>query len=160
VENVLLSDIIGPKISVYQNNNFFSTDIVLITVNDTNCDDVKDLYDESTNYIKTVCLVPLFKTYDGAVEKCHSYGMSLYNVDAPEAKKALLDFSNSRFRPSLGGVLSVEGKTNDGCAAVGNSKGLFDVLYVNCSMTPYYYCQYTRTPKTDEPGNHIIANKT
>jgi hypothetical protein len=100
-------------------------------------------------------LVPLFKTYDGAVKKCQSYGMSLYNVDAPADRKALFDFSNSRYTISIEDILSVEGKTSEGCAAVAaNSEGLFEIFQVDCSIAYYFYCQFTRTPKTDEPGNH------
>jgi hypothetical protein len=139
---------------VYQAGQLLLTDINLLTVNATSCDEVKDLYDESTNYIKTVCLVLLYKDYDDAVAKCRSYGMSLYNVDAPEAKKTLLDFSNSRFRPSLGATLYVEGKTSEGCAVVANKEGLFDVLSVSCTNKTFFYCQYSRALEPDVPGNH------
>jgi hypothetical protein len=64
-------------------------------VNNTNCDEVKDLFDDSSNYIKTVCMVPLKKGYNSADAKCQSYGMSLYDFDTSEAKRALLEFSNS-----------------------------------------------------------------
>jgi hypothetical protein len=99
------------------------------------------------------------KEYDGAVEKCQFYGMSLYNVDDLGAKKALLDFLDSRFRPSNGDVFYIEGKTSEGCAVVANWNGLFDVSFVDCFWTYYFHCQFVRTPKTDEPGSHR-ANKT
>lgn len=126
-------------------------------MNDTYCDEIKDLYDESSNYIKTVCLIPAYKDFDsGTDRKCLSSGMSLYNVDAPEAKKALLDFTSFLFS-RLGTIISIDGKTSEGCAVVHNREGSFDVSYLSCSMilsVPYYYCQYMRTPKTNELGNH------
>jgi hypothetical protein len=75
--------------------------------------------------------------------------MSLYNVDAPKAKKALLDFSNYWFRRET--ALYVEGKTSEGCAVVANTDGLFNVLTVSCFEEKNYYCQYTRDPTTDVP---------
>jgi hypothetical protein len=57
----------------------------------------------------TVCMVPLKKGYNSADAKCQSYGMSLYDFDTSEAKRALLAFSNSRFKPSKGEVLFVKG---------------------------------------------------
>jgi hypothetical protein len=129
------------------------THIFLWTVNDANCDDVKDLYDESSNYIKTLCLVPLSKNFDESAEKCQSYEMFLYNADDPEAEKALLDFSNFRFRPSYGGVLYVEGKTSAGCSVVSNEEGLFKVIFIDCNNKQYFYCQFVRTPKAEELGN-------
>jgi hypothetical protein len=121
-------------------------------VNDNDCDVIKDLYDESTNYIKTICFIPLKRTFDAADEKCQSYGMFLYNADDPEAEKAMLDFSNTRFSPSLGYALYLEGKTSEGCVVVANEEGLFRVAFANCTEKFSFYCQFTREPKATEPG--------
>jgi hypothetical protein len=126
----------------------------LDTVNVTDCDEVKDQYDQFSNYINTVCLVSLKKNYENADAKCQSQGMFLYNVDVPEVEKALLDFSNSLFRPSLGEALFIDGKRSEGCAAVANKEGLFGLSFIDCSEKHYFYCQFTRTPKTEKLGDH------
>jgi hypothetical protein len=127
-------------------------------VNTTNCDEVKDLNDDFGNYLTTVCLVAFEATYNEADGKCVSYGMSLYNVETPEAKKALLDFSNTRFKAGVGAFLHVQGKTSEGCAVVANWEGLFGIFYLDCSTTSYFYCQFTRTPTTVEPGKQKKKN--
>jgi hypothetical protein len=104
--------------------------------------------------MNTVCLVSLKKNYENADAKCQSQGMFLYNVDVPEVEKALLDFSNSLFRPSLGEALFVDGKRSEGCAAVANKEGLFALSFIDCSEKHYFYCQFTRTPKTEKLGDH------
>jgi hypothetical protein len=129
-------------------------------VNTTNCDEVKDLNDDSGNYLTTVCLVAFGVTYNEADEKCLSYGMSLYNIDTPEAKKALLDFSNTRFKASLGGALYVQGKTSKGCNVLYNGGGLFSFYVSDCYSRLYFHCQLTRTPTTVEPGKQRMKNRT
>jgi hypothetical protein len=100
-------------------------------------------------------LVALKKTYDGADQKCQSQKMFLYNADDPQVERALVDFSNSQFRPSAGAKLYIYGKTREGCAVVNNSFGLFNVSFIDCSKMHYFYCQFTRTPKTeDKPSNN------
>jgi hypothetical protein len=121
-------------------------------VNTDNCDEVKDLNDDFGNYLTTVCLVAYSATYNEADGKCLSYGMSLYNVDVPEAKTALFDFSTSRFKPLLGVVLYIQGKTSGGCNILYNGEGLFDVYVKDCYSKRYFYCQLTRTPTSVEPG--------
>jgi hypothetical protein len=119
---------------------------------------VKDLYDDSGNYLTTVCLIAFGATYKDADGKCLSYGMSLYNADASEAKKALLDFSNMRFKPSLGFILYVQGKTSDKCSIFYNGEGLFGVYSDDCNNRRYFYCQFTRTPTTVESGKQKRKN--
>jgi hypothetical protein len=132
---------------------------LFLKVNTTNCDEVKDLNDDSGNYIKSVCLVAIDETYNGADEKCQSYGMSLYNVDTSEAKKALLDFSTTRFKPLLGVVLYIQGKTSVGCNILYNGEGLFDVFPDDdCYYRCYFYCQFTQTPTAQEPGKQRRKN--
>jgi hypothetical protein len=97
-------------------------------------------------------MVDLIASYNKAGTKCRSYGMSLYNVDAPEDRKVLLDFSNTRFAPSSWDVLYVEGRTNQSCSVVTNKEGLFDVSSDQCLEKYYYYCQFTRTPTVVTPS--------
>jgi hypothetical protein len=113
---------------------------------------VKDLYDESKIYIKTVCLVYLLRDYRSADSKCQSYGMFLFNADEPDVEKALLDFSNLQYSPSYGQALYIETKTSKGCAVVDNWEGSFAVYFTNCTDKMYFYCQFVRTPKTNERG--------
>jgi hypothetical protein len=67
------------------------------TVNTTGCEEVTDLNDESEKYMRTVCLSSLRKTHHAAEKNCLLNGMSLFMLEPPEAKKALLDFANKRF---------------------------------------------------------------
>lgn len=128
-------------------------------MDDSDCDGVKDLNDDSGNYIKTACLVPLRKNHKDSDEKCRSYGMSFYNVEAPEAKKALLNFSDTRFRPSYGAYIFVNGTKNKRCAAVNNKEGLFRLTFMNCTTKHYFYCQFVRTPQTNELSKQSSRKK-
>jgi hypothetical protein len=119
---------------------------------------VKDLYDNTTEYIKTVCLVALEKTYDGADQKCQSQKMFLYYADDPQVERALVDFSNTQFRPSTGATLYIHGKTTKGCLVVNNSVGLFNVSFIDCSELHYFYCQFKRTPKTENDKPSISSS--
>jgi hypothetical protein len=132
--------------------------ILFYPVNTTNCDEVKDLNDDSGNYLTTVCMVAYSATHNEAYEKCLSYGMSLYNVETSEAKKALLDFSNTRFKAGAGAFLQVQDKTSEGCNVLYNEKGLFDVYVEDCYSKWYFYCQFVRTPTTIEPGKQNRRN--
>jgi hypothetical protein len=78
--------------------------------------------------------------------------MSLFLLEPPEAQKALFDFSNSQFKAGSGALLHVHGKTSAGCSVLYNGEGLFDVYSDFCNSRYYFYCQYTREPKTKEPG--------
>jgi hypothetical protein len=121
-------------------------------VNTNGCDEVKDLFDESKNYIRTVCSVPLARTHDAAEKKCVSYGMSLFILEPPEAQKALLSFANSQFKARSGALLHVHGKTSAGCSVLYNGKGIFEVYSDFCNSRYSFYCQFTREPKTKEQG--------
>jgi hypothetical protein len=93
------------------------------------------------------------KTHDEAEGRCFSYLMALYNLDTPETQKALLDFSNSRFKESSGRLMHVYGKTSAGCSVIYNGNGLFEIYSDFCNSRYYFYCQYFRKPKVNEPGN-------
>jgi hypothetical protein len=134
--------------------------LIFFLVNTTYCDEVKDLNDDSGNYLTTVCLVASLATYNKADGKCLSYGMSLYNVDIDETRKALADFSNTRFKPLSGRFLFVHGKISEGCYAIYNGVGLFDAYLENCFSKRFFYCQFIRTPTTVEPGKQKMKNRT
>jgi hypothetical protein len=127
---------------------------LILIVNTDKCGEVEDFFDESGKYIKTVCLVALRKAYNVAGGRCLSYGMSLYEMDTPEANKVLLDFSNSRFKAFSGDVLYVKGRIDGRCSGVSNRGGLFDIFSNNCFEELFFYCQYTREPITKEPGEY------
>jgi hypothetical protein len=121
-------------------------------VKTTGCDEIKDLFDESQTYIRTICVVPLGKTHDAAEKYCLSNGMSLFMLEPPEAKKALLDYANSQFNPLEKAYLHVHGKTSAGCSVLYNGNGLFEEYLDFCNSRYYFYCQFTRVPKATEPG--------
>jgi hypothetical protein len=129
-------------------------------VNTDSCGDIKDLYDESETYIRTVCTVLLARTHDAADKKCASYGMSLFKLEPPEAKKALLDFANSQFDQSAKAYLHVHGKTSAGCSVLYNGDGLVEVYSDFCNSRYNFYCQYTREPKATEEQGKVAKYQT
>jgi hypothetical protein len=78
---------------------------------------------------------------------CLSYKMNLYKSDNTEAKKALLDFSNTRFKTRSGDRLHIVDSTKSNCH-VFNGNGLFDVFFGVKDLKAYYYCQFVRKPST------------
>jgi hypothetical protein len=121
-------------------------------VNTDDCDEVKDLFDDTKNYLKTVCLVASAKTHDEADEYCTPNYMFLLYLDMSEAQKALFDFLNSRFKKSAG-LLHMQGKTNEGCSVLSNEKGSFDVGTDLCNSRYYFICEFSRDLITVEPGS-------
>jgi hypothetical protein len=134
--------------------------ILLLTVDTTICDEVKDLRDDSGNYLTTVCLA-VHCTYYEANKQCQSHGMSFFNANTSEDIKALLDFSDTRFKPLSGDFLYIQGKTNENCSVLynGDDKGLFIVSAFPCYNRSLFYCQYTRTPITVELGKKKDENQ-
>lgn len=76
--------------------------------------------------------------------------MSLFMLEPPETKTALFSFANSHFKP--GTLFHVHGKTSAGCSVLYNGNGYFDVFSDFCNSRYYFYCQYTREPKANVPG--------
>jgi hypothetical protein len=113
-------------------------------VNNKECNQIKDLYDDSETYIKTVCTVLIDKTYDAAEKYCLSHGMSLFMLEPPEATKALLDLANTQYKAGRGFYLHVHGKTSEGCSSLFNGNGFFEVISDLCNSRYSFYCQYTR----------------
>jgi hypothetical protein len=91
--------------------------------------------------------------YDEADTRCQLNGMSLFDLDTLEAKKALLDFTNMRFNPKFKRLFHISGKSSGKCSAVANYKdyGVFDVHYI-CDKYFQSYCQFFRDPKTMKAG--------
>jgi hypothetical protein len=126
-------------------------------VNTDKCDEVKDIFDESTNYIKTTCLVAISATYKEAQLNCLSYGMSLYVLDNSKTSTSLSDFSNTRFKASLGVKLYVSKEDGvEDCKVLYNGEGLFEFVSDSCDGSFFFYCQYnvkqgkTTSQKTEQ----------
>jgi hypothetical protein len=121
-------------------------------VNTNDCNEIKDLYDDSETYIRTVCIVNIDKTHDAADKYCLSNGMSLFMLEPPEATKALLNFANTQYPPGRGYYLHVDGKTSEGCTVLYNGKGLFEVYSDFCNS------QYTRPTGIIESGEFVMPS--
>jgi hypothetical protein len=128
-------------------------------VNKKDCNEIKDLYDDSETYIRTVCTVLTFRTHDAAEKYCLSYGMSLFMLEPPEATKALLDLANTQYKAGEEYTLHVHGKTSEGCSVLYNGNGLFEVFSDLCNSRLPYYCQYTRLTDIIESCEFVKEDK-
>lgn len=111
------------------------------------CSQIRDLHNASGHYLRTVCLMKTLVTYTEAVSSCLSYKMNLYTIDNTEAKKALLDFANTRFEKSSGESLHIVNSTKNNCHMF-NGNGLFDVFCGREDVKAYYFCQFVRKSST------------
>jgi hypothetical protein len=111
------------------------------------CDEAMDFSDDMGDYVTSVCLIPLSKTHDEAQNFCLARNMYLFELTNPESVKALLDFSNLRFKESTGHFLHVQGKTREGCSVLCNEKGSFDVCIDLCNSRNFFYCEYYEPPR-------------
>jgi hypothetical protein len=75
--------------------------------------------------------------------------MTLFNIDTPEAKNALFEFTK---QISSDKVLYVEGRNKSLCTTV--SVYTEEEYLIYCYEKVNFLCQYTRKPTSNEPGKH------
>jgi hypothetical protein len=136
-------------------------------VNAIFCQEIKDLYDDSGNYyLRTVCVMKILVTQMEANSICLSYEMNLYKMDNNEAKKALLNFADTRFEARSGMKLHTSNSTECLFCHIQNGKGLFGVFQGHNDLKAYFYCQFIRKLPTLKPGKfkkktiHIKYNES
>lgn len=118
-------------------------------MNSANCEEIKDMFDSSGSYLKTVCLVDTAGTYDDAEAICQSYGMSLYDSNSLGARIALLSYVTTRFSTVFPINLRINGKAKESCAVVQNRIGVVNVYSSNCNSSYFSYCQFSKAGKHD-----------
>jgi hypothetical protein len=78
--------------------------------------------------------------------------MELFDVDSNQTEKALFDYADTLFKQDTGALLSIKGTENGSCLTIYNGNGPFGVFSWSCSQTIYSFCEFTRVPSEDKPG--------
>jgi hypothetical protein len=134
------------------------------------CLEAKALKDKSGSYIKTLCMISSFSTYDDAVNTCSANNMTLFTIESEAQQTELLEYSETYFAAYVDPSLWINGKkdTNGIFKSVSPGKSLFtglkwyggspigtgDCLMVkktiqpfyvqpeNCEAVRWFYCEY------------------
>lgn len=79
-----------------------------------NCKNQKDVFDGNGNYIKTICLIDAFTSYDMAIRSCRELGMRQYTTVTELDYTALQDFYVTVFGDSDNAVWISGSNIKDG----------------------------------------------
>ena len=111
------------------------------------CDSVKNLKDPAGAFLKTICVIQLFKSYLNAEAICVKDKMKLAVIDSTVLETSVLDFTNKKFAWRSGAAF-IEGNFGTTCKSVSNASRKpndYKVTNTTCSSLQYTYCEYKKT---------------
>lgn len=112
------------------------------------CEYIRDFYNQSNAYQKSICFDLYGKTYDQSLDWCHQNGMKLYQPDSGEIDNFLHNFATEKYI-NYTEKFQIEGKNSSGCLIITNlnNNGTFYSNLTQCDVPKRSVCEFINSSR-------------